>query len=72
MLFNPILYFSVVMNKCKGAIWDGKTSGARCSNPKAQQVTPAASLSKTLQNVPQPTQGTPRTGVLAHGRAESP
>jgi hypothetical protein len=61
-----------VMNKCKGATWGGKISGARCSNPRVQQVTPAASLSRTLQNAPLPTQGIPLTGAPAHGLAEFP
>lgn len=69
---NPPLCLLSAMNKCKGETWGGKISGARCSNPKVQQVTPAASLSRTLRNARLPIQGPLLTGAPAHGPAEFP
>lgn len=69
-IFKSCLCLFSVMSKCKVATWDGKISGARCSNPRVQQVTPAASLSRTPRNAPLPTQGPPLTGVPARGPAE--
>lgn len=71
-MFNSILGLLSAMNKCKEATWGGKISGVRCSNPRVQQVTPAASLSRILQNAPLPIQGPPLTAAPAHGPAEFP
>lgn len=70
-VFNSVLGLLSARNKCKGATWGGRISGARCSNRRVLPATPAASLSRTLQNAPPPIPGPPLTGVPARGPAES-